>query len=140
MPRAAAVLRDDGVGEGDRVILWAVNRPEWGIGLLACAHLGAVAVPLDVRHPVEFGRKIVDQTGAKLVLACRQTDASARALGLPVLWVETLVDEARRADAGAGGRRDPGHARRDRVHERHDGRAEGRHADPRQPRDGPPSP
>ncbi len=98
VPRAAAVLRDNGVGEGDRVIVWAVNRPEWGIGLLACAHLGAVAVPLDVRHPVEFGRKIVDQTGAKLVLACRQTDASARALGLPVLWVETLVDEARRAD------------------------------------------
>ncbi len=98
VPRAAAVLRDNGVGEGDRVIVWAVNRPEWGIGLLACAHLGAVAVPLDVRHPVEFGRKIVDQTDAKLVLACRQTDASARALGLPVLWVETLVDEARRAD------------------------------------------
>jgi long-chain acyl-CoA synthetase len=56
-----------------------------------------VAVPLDVRHPVEFGSKIVGQTKAKLVLACRQTDASARALGIPVLWIETLVDEARRA-------------------------------------------
>jgi long-chain acyl-CoA synthetase len=97
VPRAAAVLRDAGVGEGDRVIIWSVNRPEWGIGLLACAHLGAVAVPLDVRHPVEFGRKIIGQTDARLVLACRQTDAVAKQLGRPVIWVETLVDEARRA-------------------------------------------
>jgi long-chain acyl-CoA synthetase len=97
VPRAAAVLRDAGVGEGDRVIIWSVNRPEWGIGLLACAHLGAVAVPLDVRHPVEFGRKIIDQTDACLVLACRQTDAVAKELGRPVLWVETMLDEARRA-------------------------------------------
>jgi long-chain acyl-CoA synthetase len=97
VPKAATVIQEAGVGEGDRVILWAVNRPEWGIGLLACAHLGAVAVPLDVRHPVDFGSKIVSQTGATLVLACRQTDASARALGLPVVWIETLVDEARRA-------------------------------------------
>ena len=31
VPRVARVLHDAGVGEGDRVILWAVNRPEWGI-------------------------------------------------------------------------------------------------------------
>lgn len=100
VPRAAAVLAEAGVGEGDRVVLWAVNRPEWGIALLACAHTGAVAVPLDVRHPVEFGAKVVGQTEARLVLACRQTDESARQLGLPVLWIETLVDRARRADPG----------------------------------------
>lgn len=98
VPRAATVLREAGVGEGDRVVIWAVNRPEWGIGLLACAHIGAVAVPLDVRHPVEFGAKIVGQTDAKAVLACRQTDDVARGLGLPVIWVETLVDRARRAE------------------------------------------
>ncbi len=81
VPKAATVLRDAGVAEGDRVIIWSVNRPEWGIGLLACGHLGAVAVPLDVRHPVDFGRKIVAQTDARLVLACRQTDEVARELG-----------------------------------------------------------
>ncbi|MFL5776701.1 MAG: AMP-binding protein [Chloroflexota bacterium] len=95
VPRAAGVLADVGVGEGDRVIIWAVNRPEWGIGLLAVAHLGAVAVPLDVRHTVDFAGKIVAQTRAKVVLASRQTEASARELGLPIVLIETLPDRAR---------------------------------------------
>ena len=81
VPRTARVLREAGVGEGDRVILWAVNRPEWGIAFFSIAHLGAVSVPLDVRHTVDFGRKIVGQTDAKLVIASRQTEASARSSG-----------------------------------------------------------
>ena len=97
VPRTARVLREAGVGEGDRVILWAVNRPEWGIAFFSIAHLGAVSVPLDVRHTVDFGRKIVGQTDAKLVIASRQTEASARELGLPIVFVESLPDAARRA-------------------------------------------
>ena len=37
LPRVARVLTDRGLKRGDRVIIWAVNRPEWGI-----AFLGAV--------------------------------------------------------------------------------------------------
>jgi long-chain acyl-CoA synthetase len=99
VPRAARVLREAGLEEGDRAIVWAVNRPEWGIAFLAVAYGGGVAVPLDVRHTVEFGRKIVAQTGAKLVLASRQTEASATQLGLPIVWIETLPDHARRSEA-----------------------------------------
>ena len=98
VPRAARVLSEAGVGEGDRVLLWAVNRPEWGIAFFSIAHLGAVSVPLDVRHTVDFGRKIVAQTEAKLVIASRQTEASASELGLPILYVEDLPDAARRAE------------------------------------------
>src|SRR5918995_4472931 len=97
VPRAARVLNDAGVQPGDRVIVWAVNRPEWGIAFFSVAHLGAVSVPLDVRHTVDFGRKIVRQTEAKLVIASRQTEASARELGLPMVFVESLPDLARRA-------------------------------------------
>jgi long-chain acyl-CoA synthetase len=97
VPRAARVLADAGLGVGDRAILWAVNRPEWGLAFLAVEHAGGVAVPLDVRHTVEFGRKIVEQTNPKVVLASRQTEASARALGLPLILIETLPDLARRA-------------------------------------------
>ena len=50
--------------------------------LLGLAHAGAVAVPLDVRHTVDFGRTVVGQTDAKLVLASppdRGVGARARA-------------------------------------------------------------
>ena len=96
VPKGARVLNDAGVQPGDRVIVWAVNRPEWGIAFFSVAHLGAVSVPLDVRHTVDFGRKIVAQTDAKLVIASRQTEASARELGLPMLFVESFPDLARR--------------------------------------------
>lgn len=98
IPRAASVLAAAGVERGDRVILWSVNRPEWGIAFFALAHAGAIAVPLDARHTVDFARKVAAQTEAKLVIASKQTAASARALGLPIVWVETLPDHARRAE------------------------------------------
>jgi long-chain acyl-CoA synthetase len=99
VPRAARVLSEMGLEPGDRAIIWAVNRPEWGLAFLAVAHAGGVAVPIDVRHTVEFGAKIVEQTQPKLVIASKQTETSARALGLPILWVESLPDHARRAEA-----------------------------------------
>jgi len=98
VPRVARVLAEHGLEPGDRAIMWAVNRPEWGLGFLAVAHAGGVAVPLDVRHTVDFGRKIVEQTRPKLVLASRQTEDAARELGLPIIWIESLPDLARRAE------------------------------------------
>jgi long-chain acyl-CoA synthetase len=98
VPRAARVIADQGVGPGDRVILWAVNRPEWGIAFLAVAHAGAVSVPLDARHTNEFAAKVAERTGARLVLASRQTADGARSLGLPIVWIESLPDGARRAE------------------------------------------
>ena len=97
VPRAATVLAEAGMAPGDRVLLWAVNRPEWGIAFFAVACGGAVSVPIDVRHPAEFARKVAELTGARLVVASRQTAVGARALGLPIVWIESLPDLARRA-------------------------------------------
>ncbi|TME82959.1 MAG: hypothetical protein E6I45_04865 [Chloroflexi bacterium] len=98
VPRAARVLRDAGLGKGDRYIVWAVNRPEWSVGWLAGMHIGAIAVPLDVRHADDFAAKVATRTGAKLVLASRQTEKQARRLGLPVVFIETLPDRARHVE------------------------------------------
>ena len=63
-------------------------------------------MPLDVRHTVDFGRKIVDADRARSSSSPRrQTEASARALGLPIILIETLPDLARRAEPLAAGRR-----------------------------------
>ncbi len=95
VPRMARVLTDAGAARGDRVLIWAVNRPEWGLGFLAVAHAGVVGVPLDVRSTDDFATKIVEQTEPKVVLASRQTEESARRLGLPVILIESLPDLAR---------------------------------------------
>jgi long-chain acyl-CoA synthetase len=96
VPRIARALQDAGATRGDRVAIWAVNRPEWGLGFLAAAHAGLVGVPLDVRSTDDFAAKVVQQTEPKLVLASRQTEEPARRLGLPVILIESLPDLARR--------------------------------------------
>jgi long-chain acyl-CoA synthetase len=98
VPRVARALLDAGATPGDRVTIWAVNRPEWGLGFLAAAHAGLVSVPLDVRSTDDFAAKVVEQTEPKLVLASRQTEEPARRLGLPVILIESLPDLAREAE------------------------------------------
>ena len=97
-PRVARVIADSGVAPGDRVIIWAVNRPEWGIGFLGAIHAGAVLVPLDFRTTSDLAGAVATRTDARLVLASTQTAEAAARLGLPVVLIEELPDRARTAD------------------------------------------
>lgn len=97
-PRVARVIADTGVAPGDRVIIWAVNRPEWGIGFLGAIHAGAVLVPLDFRTTSDLAGAVATRTDARLVLASTQTAEAAARLGLPVVLIEELPDRARTAD------------------------------------------
>jgi long-chain acyl-CoA synthetase len=45
--QGAGVLRQLGIGSGDRVVLMSENRPEWGISYFAILLAGATVVPLD---------------------------------------------------------------------------------------------
>lgn len=97
VPRVASVLRSTGVDAGDRVIFWAVNRPEWTLAFLGLLWAEGVAVPVDFRTTDELALNVATQTRAKLVLASAQTMKSASRLELPALAIESLVDVARNA-------------------------------------------
>ena len=45
--RLARGLRDAGIGEGERVALWAPNSPVWIVAALAILTAGGVVVPID---------------------------------------------------------------------------------------------
>lgn len=98
VPRVARVLTDRGLKRGDRVIIWAVNRPEWGIAFLGAVHAGIVLVPLDVRSAPDFAAKVAAKTRASAVLASQQTATLAASLGLPIILIESVPDLARRAE------------------------------------------
>jgi long-chain acyl-CoA synthetase len=95
VPRVARLLRDRGVGPGDRVLIWAVNRPEWAIAFLGILWAEAVAVPVDVRTTEDFATRVAAQTRPELVLASLPTHDVAGRLELPTVTVESLVDQAR---------------------------------------------
>jgi long-chain acyl-CoA synthetase len=94
-PKVARVLAESDIAPGDRVIIWAVNRPEWGIAFLGAVHAGAVLVPLDFRTTSDLAATVAERTDAKAVLTSVQTAPQAAALGLPLILIEELPDRAR---------------------------------------------
>ena len=61
-----------GVGPGDRVALWMLNRPEWIETAFAVLDIGAVLVPINTRLRTDDVAHILAQSGAStLVLAAR---------------------------------------------------------------------
>ena len=66
--RVAGYLRAQGVGPGDRVILWGANSPEWVAAFYGAQCLGAAVVPLDLRSQEEFLQRIEAQSEPRHLL------------------------------------------------------------------------
>jgi long-chain acyl-CoA synthetase len=95
VPRVARYLKDCGLKPGDRVLIWGVNRPEYGIAFLGALRLGAILVPLEASYAAEFAQKIAERTRASGAIVSSQTLARAQTLGLPLHEMERLPDLAR---------------------------------------------
>jgi len=64
----SAVLGEEGIGPGDRVLLWGANSAEWVAAFWGVLLRGAVAVPMDAGANLDFVRRTVAQSGTKLIL------------------------------------------------------------------------
>jgi long-chain acyl-CoA synthetase len=67
----AARLRSQGIGKGDRVLLWGENCGEWIAVFLGCLFCGAIVVPMDAIADKAFARRVAQQAGVRLVVAGR---------------------------------------------------------------------
>ena len=94
VPRVARYLAESGIARGDRVVIWGVNRPEYGIGFLAALRIGAVLVPLDVNSLSDFAQKIVGRTRPTAAIVSAQTRERALTLGIPLHDMEKLPELA----------------------------------------------
>jgi len=66
--RAAAWLHANGVGAGDRVALWLVNRLEWLALLFGVARIGAAAVSVNTRYRAAELEHILAHSGARMLV------------------------------------------------------------------------
>lgn len=92
---AAGSLRDQGLERGDKLVLWSPNCPETVAFLLAAALRGLVAVPLDDSLTPSAVSRVVDMTGARL-LVCAPELADL----LPGVAKISLYAPHARAEAG----------------------------------------
>ena len=81
--RAAALLADQGIKEGDRVAALTRNRLEFFELLFGCAKLGAILVPLNWRMPPAELAGLIADARPTLLFHGEGEAPAARALGLP---------------------------------------------------------
>lgn len=80
-------FRASGIGQGDRVVLWSDNRPEWISVFWAACAAGIEVVPMDPQtHPDRVAR-ILEEVGAR----CLFTDRDG-VQGAPRLRPEQVAD------------------------------------------------
>ena len=64
----AARLAAAGLQPGDKVVVWAENRPEWIACYWGCLIAGMVVVPIDYRSSPDFVRKVIAIVDARVLL------------------------------------------------------------------------
>jgi long-chain acyl-CoA synthetase len=70
-----------GLGRGDRVVLWAENRPEWMVVWAGVAAAGMVIVPVDFLVSEEECRNIIKITGGRAFFYSGRKRKFAESLG-----------------------------------------------------------
>lgn len=64
----AGRLQAAGIVKGDRVLIWAENRPEWVVAFWGCLLAGAVLVPIDYRASRDMMERVREKVAASVVL------------------------------------------------------------------------
>lgn len=101
--RTVGWLRAQGMGAGDVVAVWMVNRLEWVALLFAAARIGAVVMSVNTRYRSEELTHILQASGARLLVTHGQyrkldfieTVAGLNKSTLPALQAIALLGESR---------------------------------------------
>jgi long-chain acyl-CoA synthetase len=82
-------LQDQGVGTGDRVVLWAPNSPWWVAVFFGILRNGSIVVPLDARSSPDFVHRVMTQSEPALAIATAVL-AGGWDFDVPVFPIEDL--------------------------------------------------
>ena len=65
-----------GIGPGDKVSLWMMNRPEWIYAALAVMRIGAVLVPINTRFRTDDAAYVLSQSDSTTLIIAAQSGQS----------------------------------------------------------------
>jgi amino acid adenylation domain-containing protein len=100
--RVCRFLRRRGIVPGDRVGVCAGRSPEMVAGLLGVLAAGAAYVPLDPAYPTERLRFMLEDSGARLLLASAATRGLLPVEERSVARLEDVLARELRREAGGG--------------------------------------
>lgn len=88
--KTAALLKKNGIREGDRVALFCYNSPSFIYTLLGAWRLGAVVVPVNHKLRARELDYILEDSGAKLLLFDAQLEPVVREMNRSIVKISTL--------------------------------------------------
>ena len=98
----AARLHALGLRQGDKIVFWSENRPEWIVAFWACLLRGIIVVPIDYRASPDFLLRVVRIVSARLILIGQDVPHLDAARGAPAAVPAWKLHELEwRADADA---------------------------------------
>src|SRR5262245_31429533 len=87
----ASMLRGLGLRQGDAVVFWSENRPEWIAAFWGCLMSGVVVVPIDYRSSQDFLQRVSRIVSAKLILIGQDVAIPREAPNAPLWKLHDLV-------------------------------------------------
>ena len=103
--RFAAYLAGQGIGAGDRILLWAENGAEWIAAFHGCLLRGVLAVPLDAAGTADFAARVAADVSPKLAvgdsLLLRKLAAANTGPTIPALAFEDWLPQLPATEMGA---------------------------------------
>ncbi len=98
--RAGAALQQLGIAQDDHVVVWLPNGREALLAYLAICYIGAVYVPINTGYRGQLLAHVIENSGARLILAHR--DLVPRLSEVPLARLERLVVCGGQCTAPAG--------------------------------------
>ena len=82
----AARLTAAGIRQGDKVLFWSENRPEWIVAFWGCLLCGVVVVPVDYRSSPDFVARVSRIVQARVVLVGQDVPPLSNVRIEPPVW------------------------------------------------------
>ena len=73
----AAQLTRNNIHQGDKVLFWSENRPEWIAAFWGCVLAGVIVVPIDYRTSLRFLHHVHEIVDARLILIGEEVQFAA---------------------------------------------------------------
>lgn len=100
--KTTAGLKKAGIKKGDRIALLAENSPDLPVLIFALFSLGAVAVPVNFRFPLQQIETMLHSINCCRVLISKKYNRKFAGLALPVIQIEKFCTELRQVDSTPG--------------------------------------
>jgi long-chain acyl-CoA synthetase len=86
----AARLHALGIHQGDKIVFWSENRPEWIVAFWGCLLDGIIVVPIDFRASPDFLARVATIVDAKLILIGQDVPPLAPTIRAPIWKLHEL--------------------------------------------------